>query len=60
MQKYLEYIKNNYSNFRYISDKNILENLDFFENIDYRIISNEIGFCIIYTDFRVSKDTCFF
>ena len=60
MQKYLNYIKQNYSDFRYISDKNILENLDYFENINYKIISNEIWFCIIFTDFRISKDTCFF
>lgn len=60
IQKYLKYVKQNYSEFRYISDKNILEKLDFFESIDYKIVSNEIWFCIIYTDFRVSKDTCFF
>jgi len=60
MKEYLNYIKQNYSEFRYISDKNILENLDFFTNINYIILSNKIWFCIIYTDLRISKNNCFF
>ena len=60
IQKYLDYIKNKYSEFRYLSDKNILDNLKYFKNINYKIISNKIWFCIVYTDSRISKDTCFF
>ena len=60
MKKYLNYIKNKYSDFRYFSDKNILDNLEDFKNINYRILSNNIWFCIIYTDLRISKNTCFF
>ncbi len=60
MKKYLDYVKNRYWDFRYLSDKNILENIDFFENINYKIISNEIWFCIIFKDLRVSENICFF
>lgn len=60
MKRYLDYIKQKYSDFRYFSDKNILENIDIFEYINYKIISNEIWFCIIFKDLRISEDTCFF
>lgn len=60
MQKYLNYIKNKYSDFRYFSDKNILENLDLYEDIDYKIISNDIWFCIVFLDNRISNKIYFF
>lgn len=60
MQKYLNYIKNNYGEFRYFSDKNVLENLEKFQEIDYKIISNEIWFCLVFVDKRISSEIWFF
>lgn len=60
MKKYLSYIKNKYSIFRYKSDENILQNLNIFKNIKYKIISNDIWFCLIFRDFRISDNIYFF
>lgn len=60
MKKYLSYIKNKYSIFRYKSDENILQNLNIFKNIKYKIISNDIWFCLIFRDFRISNNIYFF
>jgi hypothetical protein len=58
--RYLEYVRANYGDFRYVSDRNSLGNIDAMDRISYRWIENDAGFALAFVDSEISESVCFF